>query len=157
MGIVGVIISFILDFIVQSMPHDHNRFFDILTSVTITIVVWEGNLRIDHWMNLKFPWEKNPGNRILFQLPVSIIFSAGLIYISMLAFNAYVCEMPASAKEAFVSIAVIIGVMVSIILLSVEIGIQFFGNWRSSLVEVEKYKTESLQAQLQNLKNQINP
>ena len=157
MIIVGVIISFVLDYIVKQVPHDHNRFVDILTSIMITIFVWEGNLRIDHWMNLKFPWEKNPGQRILVQLPVSIIFSAGLIYISMLTFNAYVCQMPASTKDAFVSIAVIIGVMVSIILLSVEIGMQFFGNWKSSLVEVEKYKTESLQAQLQNLKNQINP
>jgi two-component system LytT family sensor kinase len=157
MGIVGVIISFILDLIVKSVPHDHNRFFDIFTSVVITILVWEGNLRIDHWINLKFPWERNPGKRILVQLPVSIVFSAGLIYISMQAFNAYVCEMPSSAKDAFMNISVVIGVMVSIILLSVEIGIQFFGNWKSSLVEVEKYKTESLQAQLQNLKNQINP
>lgn len=157
MIVVGVIISFLLDFVVNKVPHDHNRFFDILTSVIITVLVWEGNLRIDHWMNLKLPWEKNPMQRVLVQLPVSIIFSAGLIYLSMLVFNAYVCEMPRSTKDAFVSIAVIIGVMVSIILLSVEIGMQFFGNWKKSLVEVEKYKTESLQAQLQNLKNQINP
>jgi LytS/YehU family sensor histidine kinase len=30
-------------------------------------------------------------------------------------------------------------------------------NWKRSLVEIEKYRTENLQAQLQNLKNQLNP
>jgi LytS/YehU family sensor histidine kinase len=34
---------------------------------------------------------------------------------------------------------------------------QFFKSWKSSLIEVEKYKTESANAQLQNLKNQLNP
>ncbi len=34
---------------------------------------------------------------------------------------------------------------------------QFFKAWQQSLIEVEKYKTESANAQLQNLKNQLNP
>ncbi len=157
MIIVGVILSFLLDFIVKPIGGDHNRTFDILASVIITVLVWEGNLRVDNWMNRKFPWERNPGKRVLIQLPVSMVFSAFLIYLSMLGFNKYVCAMPVDSKNAFMGIAIIIGVMVSIILLAVEIGIQFFGNWRTSLLEIEKYKTESLQAQLQNLKNQINP
>ena len=157
MIIVGVMISFLLEYIVKPPVREHSKFFGILTSVIITILVWEGNLRIDHWMNLKFPWEKKPVKRVLVQLPVTMVFSAFLIYLSMLGFDEYVCKMPVSSKATFMSIAVIVGVMVSIILLSVEIGIQFFGNWKNSLVEIEKYKTESLQAQLQNLKNQINP
>ena len=47
--------------------------------------------------------------------------------------------------------------MMSILLLSIEISTQFFRHWKNSLVEIEKYRAESLQAQLQNLKNQINP
>jgi LytS/YehU family sensor histidine kinase len=53
--------------------------------------------------------------------------------------------------------AVVLGVLISISILSIEISSQFFSHWKKSLVEVEKYKTESLHAQLQNLKNQINP
>jgi LytS/YehU family sensor histidine kinase len=41
--------------------------------------------------------------------------------------------------------------------MSAEIGIQFFKKWKRSLLEIEEYKAQSLQAQLQNLKNQVNP
>ena len=155
MIIVGVIISFILETV--AVEKGGARVFGFLTSIIITILVWEGNLRIDYLLNLKFLWEKNPGKRILIQLALCLIFTTTTIYCSMLLFNKYVCEFPAEAKDKFVVVAVVIGILVSIILLSIEIGSQFFGNWKRSLVEVEKYKTESLQAQLQNLKDQINP
>jgi hypothetical protein len=157
MIIAGILISFLLDFIAGSKPETHNHFFDFLTSVFITFAVWEGNLRIDHLMNLKFPWVSKPATRIFVHLPVIIIYSAAVIYIAMLGFNKYVCDFPEATKDAFMITAVIIGVMVSLIILPIEIGRQFFAHWKSSLIEVEKYKTESIQAQLQNLKNQINP
>lgn len=157
MILVGIVISFLLDFIIKPVKVDHNPFFDFLTSILITIAVWEGNLRIDHWMNIKFPWVSKPGKRIIVHLPIIIVYSAVIIYISMLGFNKYVCALPENTKNAFMITSVIIGVMVSLIILPIEIGRQFFGHWKASLIEIEKYKTESLQAQLQNLKNQINP
>jgi sensor histidine kinase YesM len=157
MILVGIIISFLLDFIIKPAKQEHNQFFDFLTSVLITIAVWEGNLRIDHLMNINFPWVTKPGKRILVHLPVIIIYSALIIYAFMIGFNKYVCALPETAKNAFMATSIIIGVMVSLIILPIEIGRQFFGHWKASLIEIEKYKTESLQAQLQNLKNQINP
>lgn len=157
MVVVGIIISKLLDTIMVGVHQEHNRFFDFCISIAITILVWEGNLRIDSLMNEKFPWEKSPGKRILVHLPISVIFSAFVIHMSMLAFNKFVCPMPESTKNAFMITAIVLGVLISIIILSVEIGTQFFGNWKRSLVEIEKYKSENLQAQLQNLKNQLNP
>lgn len=157
MIVLGVIVSFLLDFIVKANIPGRNKFLDILSSVIITIIVWEGNLRIDHWMNTNFSWVTKPLRRILVHLPVSMLYSAIVIYVSMLGFNKYVCNGQIAAKNTFMSTAVVIGVMVSIIILSVEVGIQFFRNWKNSLLEIEKHKTESIQAQLQNLKNQINP
>ncbi len=157
MIVVGIIISKLLDTIMVGVQQVHNQFFDFFISIAITILVWEGNLRIDTWLNQKFPWEKSPGKRILVHLPSGIIFSAFVIYLSMLAFNKYVCPMPPATKDAFMLTAIILGVLVSIIILTIEIGAQFFGNWKRSLIEIEKYKAENLQAQLQNLKNQLNP
>jgi sensor histidine kinase YesM len=158
MILVGIIISILLDKIAGAKPIvDHSRLLDLITSIVITILVWEGNLSIDAYMNRKFPWEKKPGKRILAHLPVIIIFSAGVIYLAMLAFNKFLCHFPEEMRERFMMVAVIVGVLISLILLSVEVSTQFFGNWKRSLVEIEKYKTESVQAQLQNLKNQVNP
>ena len=157
MIIVGIGISFLLHFITKQMQEPHNVFLDFFSSIFITILVWEGNLRLDDWLNKKFPWVGKPGKRIGIELLFSMIYSAVVIYCSMLFFNQFVCALPVASKEAFMSTAVIIGMMVSIILLSVEIGAQFFSNWKTSLIEIEHHKTEVVQAQLQNLKNQINP
>jgi two-component system LytT family sensor kinase len=157
MFIAGIAISFLLHFITKPMEENHNVFLDFFTSIFITILVWEGNLRLDDWLNKKLPWVGNAGKRILVELLLSMIYSAVVIYCSMLFFNQFVCPLPVASKEAFMSTAVIIGMMVSIILLTVEIGAQFFSNWKASLIEIEHHKTEVVQAQLQNLKNQINP
>ncbi len=157
MIILGIIISFLLDIVVEHNDHGHNKIFDFLISILITIIVWEGNLRIDTLMNLKFPWEKSPAKRILFHLPISMLFSAFSIYLSMLAFDKFVCALPSEAKDAFMGTAIVMGILVTFIILTIEISTLFFGNWKRSLIEIEKYKTENLQAQLQNLKDQLNP
>ena len=41
--------------------------------------------------------------------------------------------------------------------LAIHISFQFFRALKESLIQVEKYKTQSANAQLQNLKNQLNP
>lgn len=157
MVLVGIIVSILLDVIINKDHKVHNQFFDFFISIVITIVAWEGNLWIDTFMNFKFPWEKNPAKRILAQLPISLVFSAFVIYLFMLAFNKYVCTTHQYIKDDFMLVAIILGVLVSITVLLLEISTIFFRNWKKSLVEIEKYKTENLQAQLQNLKNQLNP
>lgn len=157
MIIVGLIISVVLDSITAKINIDRNRFFDVLTSVIITIFVWEGNLIIDRYLNVRYPWEKKASTRIYVQLPVSMLFGTVTIYFAMLAFNKYVCTFPEEARDRFMLSALIMGMLVSVIILSVEVGAQFFQNWKSSLIEVEKYKAESTLAQLQNLKEQVNP
>jgi two-component system, LytTR family, sensor kinase len=157
MILVGICISFLLDSVAPKDSAGHNRFLDFLISIIITIIVWEGNLRIDRLMDKKFPWDQKPAIRILVHAPSSLLFTSIMIYFSMFAFDKYVCKLPSKTQDQFMAVAIIMGILVSLILLSIEIGSQFFTKWKSSLVEVEKYKAESLQAQLQNLKDQINP
>jgi two-component system, LytTR family, sensor kinase len=154
---VGAIVSFMLHLLVPFEDKDHKPFYNLLASVLITIIIWEGNLRMDTIINKYFPWANKPVKRILIHLPLSIIFSANAIYFCILLFNKYICELPPPHKELLISSSIIVGVLISITTLSIEISIQFFKQWKNSLVEIEKHKTESLQAQLQNLKNQINP
>jgi len=153
----GILISFLLHYITKTPGIVGNNIFNFLSSIIITALVWEGNLRIDFAINLRFPWEVSPVKRVLVHLPISLFYTSTTIYVSMVLFNKYICHFPSTSEDAFMGAALIIGVMVSLIILAVEIGIQFFNQWKLSLIELEKYKTESSQAQLQNLKNQINP
>ncbi len=157
MIILGIGISFLLSSLQIGGHVVHHPLYDFIASILITIIVWEGNLIIDTKLNSKFAWDKVPVKRVFVQLPISLIYSTTIMYFSMLAFNKYICVFPESTKSLFVLVASIIGVLISISILSIEIGAQFFSNWKKTLVEIEKYKAESLQAQLQNLKDQINP
>jgi two-component system, LytTR family, sensor kinase len=157
MIILGILISLILRIFVKFDSTNPRAILGILSSIITTIITWEGNLWIDIWMNKKYPWIHKPGLRIMIQLPTSILFSAASIYFCTIFFDHYFCEIPVTDKESFLSACVVLGVIISITTLSIEVGTKFFGYWKSSLVEVEKYKAETLQAQLQNLKNQINP
>lgn len=156
MVLIGTGVFLMLELLLKNSP-GHSLFWGYVTSVTITILVWEGNLRLDRVMDRRFPWHKNPARRLLLHLPASLVLSSTTIFISMNLFDRYACKIPGDKSGQFVVFAIVIGTLVSIILLSVEVGAQFFRNWKSSLVEVEKYKTQSLQAQLQNLKDQVNP
>lgn len=143
------------------MPHDpsnsHNEWYDYLIALFITFLVWEGNLRIDAWMNTNIPWIKRPGYRLLMQFLVSLVFSAAGVYVPMKIFNTFVCIIPPEREMILNVMSLIIGLIISVIILTVEISTQFFKNWKESLIQIEQYKTENMRAQLQNLKNQINP
>lgn len=158
MVIVGVLISVLLHVLIPQNNQTNWIFFlSALQSILITFLIWEGNLNIDFWLNKYLPWQNNPMNRILVQLPVSFLYSGTILYVTMRLYNQFVCRLPVTEQSNFFAISVTIGLLVSIVLLSVEIGAQFFKQWKNTLIEVEKYKSESAQAQLESLKNQVNP
>jgi two-component system LytT family sensor kinase len=158
MILVGVLISFLLHGLIPQKSQTNWTFFlSTLESVMITFFIWEGNLNLDFWLNKQFPWEKNPMKRIFVQLPASFLYSGTILYVTMWLYNQFVCRLPESEQSKFFAISVTIGLLVSVVLLSVETGAQFFRQWKKTLIEVEKYKSESAQAQLENLKNQVNP
>jgi sensor histidine kinase YesM len=133
-------------------------FFDaIFIVITMaTVVIIEGNLRIDNWLNGKYAWIIMPKKRIIFQFLTSLIYTVLLLYVLMytihiLKSGKYEWFNP-KMKQVFIP-----AIFSTITVIAIDIGYQFFKSWRQSLIEVEKYKTESANAQLQNLKNQLNP
>lgn len=158
MIIVGVLVAMMLKVLIP-FPENGLRIqlVSFLESILITIFIWEGNLMLDDFLEKRYPWSLKPALRIFVQLPVSTIYSASLMFVTMLLFNAFVCEIPFNERGLFLSISITIGLLVSLILMAVETGLFFFREWKESLVQVEKYKTESAQANLENLKNQVNP
>lgn len=158
MALVGILIFFILH-LVATDPHTmpHNELYDLIASIIVTIFVWEGNSKLDRFLNRKFPWQKSVQKRIIVQLFSSSTYTVFVIYISMLLFNKFVCQFPPEQQSKFLITSLVIGLLTCFTILLLDISTQFFGHWKKSLIEIEKYKNETTQSQLQNLKNQINP
>lgn len=133
-------------------------FFDdvFVTIIIATVVVFEGNLRIDSWINKRYSWIAMPKKRMVVQFLASLIYTVLLLYVLM--FTIHILK---SGKYELMNPkmgqVLIPAIFVTIAAIAMDIGYQFFKAWRQSLMEVEKYKTESANAQLQNLKNQLNP
>jgi len=129
----------------------------IIISILVTIAIWEGNLRLDAWLNRRYPWMGNPIRRIFLQGIFSFIYSSlAMILVSYIT-HLIIGKEPIGGNETMILMSLILSFMISLMLLSFEVGSQFFTHWKASLTEVERYKAESLQAQLRNLKNQVNP
>ncbi|MBK7763637.1 MAG: sensor histidine kinase [Bacteroidetes bacterium] len=156
MVVVGILVSILLKIVIYDEPSGHPIWYDFVASIIITIVVWEGNLIIDDQMNRKYPWVDKTKLRLLIHPLLAILYSSISLYLLMLLFNTYVCGLDTHHRELMKG-SLLIGLLVTVIILSFEIGGQLLQGWKRSLLEVEKYRTESISAQLQNLKNQINP
>jgi len=157
MFLVGIGIATLIHQLVPDHVDDHNPLHDYILTLLITFLIWEGNLIIDHCLNQRLPWLKRPALRLLVQFVVALLYSSLALFIPMKLYNIFVCVIPPDREALLNKISLILGLVVSVIILTIEVSTQFFKNWRASLLEVERYKTESVKAQLQSLKSQVNP
>ncbi len=158
--IIGIIISFLLHAIApieNSNKIDFGFYYSIILCILITLVIWEGSLFIDKRMNARFPWDKKPVKRAISQSIIGIVFSVSIIFIGTSLFDYFICHFPKDSKNKMGIAGLVVGTLVTLILMATQIGTYFFINWKTSLTDVEKYKKESVEAQLENLKSQVNP
>jgi two-component system LytT family sensor kinase len=158
--ILGVVIAFLIHGL-EPAPEEgkikNGLFYSILLTIGITFLVWEGSIRIDCWMDKVLPWDKKPVKRAISQSTINVTYSIAVIVLGTSLFNYFVCKFPEATKDKMNKASVIIGSLVTLIIMGFEIGKDFFIKWKVSLAEVEKYKKESVEAQLENLKSQVNP
>lgn len=130
--------------------------WDVLFIVAIVILIWQGNEAIDQWLNTRYSWIENARKRLTIQSVLSVIYTS----ITLFCFMYFLHQLRfgdgriinRKMVEIFPS-----ALLFTIGLLAVKIGSEFFSALKYSLLETEKYKTENANAQLQNLKNQLNP
>lgn len=129
---------------------------DLLFIVVIILLIWFGNNLIDKWLNTKYPWIENAKKRLTVQSVFSIIFTSITLFALL-----YLLHQLRFGDGRIINRKMIEifppAILFTFALLSVKIGSEFFIALKNSLIELEKHKTESANAQLQNLKNQLNP
>jgi two-component system LytT family sensor kinase len=154
---VGISIAGLINVFRPLFKDAHSFWLDASVSVVLTFLLWEGNLQINHWLNRKMTWENGPLRRAATQSLINVVFSISSIYLMLTAYDKIICTIYRFENSSMVGLAIIMGTLVSVLLQAVEIGAEFFTQWKASLVEVERYKKEALNTQLQMLKGQINP
>lgn len=133
--------------------------FDLIIVTLVVIFLWEGNKIIDGWLNTKYSWINSPKKRVFAQAIAFTLFTSITLFLLMFTLHQIkfgdgrlIDHRDRNMQEIFLP-----ALFFTLALIAIYISFNFFKAWKNSLLEVEKYKTQSTEAQLQNLKNQINP
>ena len=104
-------------------------FFDaIFIVITMaTVVIIEGNLRIDNWLNSKYAWITMPKKRIIFQFLTSLFYTVLLLYVLMYTIHilnrANMNGFNPKMKQVFIP-----AIFSTIAIIAIDIGYQFFNH-----------------------------
>lgn len=153
---VGIVLCVFMKGMIYAQPGTYPTAYDYLITILITVTVWEGNLRLDHWLNQKVPWVNQVFKRIGIQFISSLLYTGITMFVFIRVFNE-LTGCSATKSPAMLMNSLLMGLVVSLFLLILEISSQFFRAWKNSLIEIEQYKTERSEAALHSLKEQINP
>jgi two-component system LytT family sensor kinase len=137
-------------------PVEHFLEPDLIFISILIFILWQGNIMIDHYLNKKHSWVENPQKRLRIQVVVSFVFTSFLLFVFMYSLHQNRFGDGRIINRRMIELFPI-SLCLTFCVLTIHIGKQFFDALKNSLLEIEKYKTESAAAQLQNLKNQLNP
>lgn len=129
---------------------------DILIAVAISILVWEGNLKINARIGKRFDWYTQPKKRLFYQILFNTIYTI-IIILGIILLYARVMNYPLKAAVPFIKLTMLIGVIIFLLIDAIYIGSHFFRQWEKSRFESEELKRQHLQSQFDALKNQVNP
>ena len=156
-----VLIAFVIAILFKFLfaPQPEVIGFDLILITVVIVILWEGNKIIDGWLNTKYSWIKSPKKRVVAQAIAFTLFTSLILFLLMFTLHQIRISDGRLAERRGPGLPEILlpSLFFAFALIAIYIGFNFFKAWKNSLLEVEKYKTQNTEAQLQNLKNQINP
>lgn len=129
--------------------------YTIAYSTIVTIGLYVINSLIVRWLQIHHPWQNGAAKRIILESILSIILSgawqAFVIFLS-LEFVGGVRNVRAHYVNN-----IVFGLAITFFVLLIMEGAYFFKLWRDSLTRVQRMEKQQLQAQLDQLKAQVQP
>jgi sensor histidine kinase YesM len=138
------------------IPIEHFLEADLILISILIFILWKGNFMVDHYLNKKYSWVKSPQKRLQIQIIISFAFTSFFLFVFMYTLHQIRFGDGRIINQRMIQLFPI-SLTSTFCVLTIHIGKQFYDALKNSLLETEKYKTESAIAQLQNLKNQLNP
>ncbi|MGE5351959.1 MAG: sensor histidine kinase [Acidobacteriota bacterium] len=129
---------------------------DLLIAVVISILVWEGNLKINDRIGKRYDWHTQPRKRLFYQILFNTIYTIIVILGAILLYTK-IMDYPLQKAMPFIRLTMLIGVIIFLLIDAIYIGSHFFRQWEKSRFESEELKRQNLQSQFDALKNQVNP
>lgn len=130
--------------------------WDLIFIMLIILILWFGNFHIDQQLNKRIPWINQPKRRLLLQIVYNTLFTTVTLFVLM-----YIVHQIKFGDGRIINRKMVEtflpALSITYVVLAIQVSWQFFSALKDSMLQVEKYKSESIAAQMQNLKNQLNP
>lgn len=133
-----------------------------LTTFIICTVLWTGNCYIMIWARTRYPEFEDVKKRLLIQSSVMLVFT--LVFNNVLGYfvdgfcNDMLKEGPSGRTITDINLdGNFAAIFCTMMVVAIYESIYFISELKKSIEEKEKWKRESLQAQLNALKTQVNP
>ncbi|GGH67422.1 sensor histidine kinase [Phaeocystidibacter marisrubri] len=130
-------------------------FLNLIYSLLVTVGLYVINSLILRWLQLHFPWQKSVSKRIVLELVLCFVLST--------AWQAFIITLSLEVFEGIRNIRahyisnITFGLTITLIVLLIMEGIEFFKLWRDSLTRVQRLEKQQIQAELDQLRAQVQP
>jgi LytS/YehU family sensor histidine kinase len=121
-------------------------------SMALWILLWMGNDFLVHFLNDRISWVKFPVTRLVVGLLVTILYTSTVVLTVIKVWERATGESLGDSLY-IVYFSLIITFLISLFLH----GREFLLRWRASAIEAERFQKESVKAQYESLRNQVNP
>lgn len=124
---------------------------------TFTVLMWQllwlGNEFASCWLDAKIHWHEKPLKRLFVGIAVMTVYTIGAIYFLISLYRLVFHFDVGNDLGGMLNVAVIFTLLISMFMT----GRTFLVNWRQAAVDAERLKRESVKAQYESLKSQVNP
>lgn len=155
----GFFFQFSLDVIFSLIYRNHqliSPWYSYLWATGISFVIMYGLVRLSHWMNRKFRWERSPGRRFYVQI-VLITFFVVLMVTTLRVLIRQIIDPGQFVRLMDEIVIMVYFFVIGLLLVFLDVGINLLNKWRNSLAEIERFKKENLETQFEMLRMQVNP
>ena len=121
-------------------------------SFCLWISLWIGNNSLTHYLNRKISWVEFPVRRLVIGVLTTVIYTVSAVSSIILLWERF-SYFDIGSYYWTISFSLIITFLISLFLH----GREFLIRWKKSAVEAERLQKESVRAQYESLKNQVNP
>lgn len=129
----------------------YHYLLSIITVLTILEICSWANNHID----VRFPWAKRAFTRFLFLTALAFGASFGLS--PALIFLSNLVESEINFDKMVISYSILNNWGLTCMILIFDLVTLLLKQWRQSIIEVERFKKESIEFRFETLKNQVNP
>lgn len=130
---------------------------NIISDMIYISIIWNGNIAIINLEDRLLSWDNNLRLKLISNSIIAVLWPTLIHYLYNIylfpLINGHPCDLTSKENITYLVTSVVITLFIN----SVFVATAFFRFWKRTLLEKEELKRDSISAEFETLKNQINP